>query len=238
MTLIISCEHASNRVPDQLAPLFRDHGEELAGHRAYDLGAAQLARFLANAMKAPLFLSSVSRLVVDCNRSTNHRRLFSKFSRCLPPLERETIMTEWYLPYRGEVYREVKQTVAHTGCCLHLSVHTFTPELNGRERNAELGLLYDPSRSREHLFARALQKELHTAMPSCRVRRNYPYRGVSDGLSVALRRSFDEQHYLGIELEVNQTLLSPSNHWPETLPNTIASSLQKAMAGSFNQCTP
>jgi hypothetical protein len=36
------------------------------------------------------------------------------------------------------------------------------------------------------------------------VRRNYPYRGWSDGLTTALRRRFAERAYVGIELEVNQ----------------------------------
>jgi hypothetical protein len=39
------------------------------------------------------------------------------------------------------------------------------------------------------------------------VRRNYPYRGTADGFTTYLRRQFSARKYLGIELEVNQSLL-------------------------------
>jgi hypothetical protein len=38
------------------------------------------------------------------------------------------------------------------------------------------------------------------------VRRNYPYRGVSDCLVTTLRRQFAGERYLGLEIEVNQKL--------------------------------
>ncbi len=37
---------------------------------------------------------------------------------------------------------------------------------------------------------------------------NYPYRGASDGLTTHLRKRFHVNEYLGIELEINQELLS------------------------------
>lgn len=201
-----------------------------ASHLAYDLGAAELAGTLADACKAPLFLASVSRLVADCNRSVTHPRLFSQFSRTLPPMEKEAVLGQWYLPYRAGIHREVQNAVSRTGHCLHLSVHTFTPQLQGRERNADLGLLYDPSRSQERRFARFLAKEMHTEMASCRVRCNYPYRGGSDGLTTALRRCFAERQYLGIELELNQGLLCREMHWPKPLLQAFTTALTRTIA--------
>jgi predicted N-formylglutamate amidohydrolase len=86
---------------------------------------------------------------------------------------------------------------------LHISVHTFTPVLHGVTRNADIGLLYDPSRKSEKQFA-----ELWGAKLSAlgRVRNNYPYKGTNDGHTTALRRIFKQEVYLGIELEVNQTM--------------------------------
>jgi predicted N-formylglutamate amidohydrolase len=214
MTLIISCEHASNRVPEKLAPLFQGHSEVLAGHLSYDLGAAELAHSLSSASKSPLLLSLVSRLVVDCNRSLSHPRLFSEFSRTMPPLEKEAVLAEWYLPYRMEIYRTVQQTISRTGHCLHFSVHTFTPELNGRKRTAELGLLYDPSRMRERNFCRTFAQAVSQKFPKFRARFNYPYRGVSDGMVAALRKSFRPEQYIGIELELNQSIYCQNKGWP------------------------
>jgi hypothetical protein len=36
------------------------------------------------------------------------------------------------------------------------------------------------------------------------LRRNYPYRGVSDSLVTHLRRHYGSRGYVGMELEVNQ----------------------------------
>ena len=44
---------------------------------------------------------------------------------------------------------------------------------------------------------------------------NYPYRGVSDGHTAALRRRF-RKRYLGLEIEVNQRFpLGPEKDWRE-----------------------
>ena len=37
-----------------------------------------------------------------------------------------------------------------------------------------------------------------------RIRKNYPYKGISAGLTTHLRKQFAENHYLGMEIEVNQ----------------------------------
>jgi len=230
MGLILSCEHAVNKIPQKYMPLFQGHEEVLSSHLGYDLGAAELARILARLSMAPLYLASVSRLVVDCNRSITHPRLFSKFSRILSPLEKETILTRWYLPYRDKIFQSIRNSINRTGRCLHLSVHSFTPNLSGKQRNADLGLLYDPSRSREKQFALAFHKRMRAALPACRVRHNYPYRGVSDGLTTALRRSFEERQYLGFELEINQGLFLPSKHLPECFLQALDAALAKTIA--------
>ena len=40
-----------------------------------------------------------------------------------------------------------------------------------------------------------------------KVRFNYPYKGTSDGLTTTLRKKFGPR-YVGIEIEINQKLLS------------------------------
>ena len=90
---------------------------------------------------------------------------------------------------------------------IHLAAHSFTPELDGITRNAELGLLYDPRRTREKNLAVAWQSALHASKPEFRIRRNYPYRGRADGFPSALRRCNGEEDYLGFEIEINQAML-------------------------------
>ena len=87
---------------------------------------------------------------------------------------------------------------------LHFSVHSFTPVLNGEVRNADAGFLYDPKRKGEKEICLYLQKYLAEQVPGVRVRRNYPYLGISDGLTKQMRMRYPEKKYLGIEIEVNQ----------------------------------
>jgi predicted N-formylglutamate amidohydrolase len=80
--------------------------------------------------------------------------------------------------------------------------------LHGELRNADVGLLYDPRRSGEKGLCTRWQKILEELDPKIRVRRNYPYPGVADGLTTWLRRRVSERNYVGVELEVNQALLA------------------------------
>lgn len=106
---------------------------------------------------------------------------------------------------------------------LQLSVHSFTPVLDGRRRNADVGLLYDPASGAEARFCRGWQARLAASARGWRVRRNYPYRGTADGLVVALRREFAGQPYLGIELELNQACLGNPSQAAALLADLAAS---------------
>lgn len=90
---------------------------------------------------------------------------------------------------------------------VHVAVHSFTPEIDGEVRNAEIGLLYDSRRRSEAAFCRRWAGSLHRLDRGLRVRRNYPYRGSADGLTTWLRRRHPQSRYLGIELEINQGLV-------------------------------
>ncbi|MCE5272129.1 N-formylglutamate amidohydrolase [bacterium] len=205
--VIITCEHGGNSVPRSWAALFAGCGELLASHRGWDPGALALARELAAALGAPLFYSTNTRLLVDLNRSLHHPRLFSDRTSALGPSQKKSLIDKHYLPFRNAVESEIRAALERGQQVLHLSVHSFTPALEGVVRNAGLGLLYDPRRAAEKAFCRKLKATLAAALPELRVRFNYPYRGVSDGHVTALRRLFPER-YAGIEIELNQSLLT------------------------------
>jgi len=205
---IVTCEHAGNSIPRPYAKLFSGKARLLASHRGYDLGALPLARALARAFGCPLHFTGVSRLLVDCNRSRESRNLFSEVTRRLEEAEREWILARFYEPYRREVENDIAATIAAGAVALHFSVHSFTPVLGGRKREADIGLLYDPARAIEREFCKKLAPLLAREIPGIRIRMNYPYRGATDGFTTALRKKFPGESYLGIELEANQALLA------------------------------
>lgn len=186
----------------------------LDSHRGYDAGALLMAQDLATAFDGALVTSTVSRLLVDLNRSVGHPQLFSETIRRLPPPVREEILAQYYRPYREQVEHLVAQAVADGQRVIHISSHSFTPELNGKVRNADVGLLYDPARHGEVELCARWRATLAELAPSLRVRRNYPYAGKGDGLTAYLRQRFAPNTYIGIELEVNQQIVqSDAGQW-------------------------
>ena len=120
---------------------------------------------------------------------------------------RAAIVAQHYRPYRAEVERLVRQSVARGRRVIHISSHSFTPELDGKVRRADVGLLYDPARPGEAALCARWKAALAAVAPELRVRRNYPYAGKGDGLTSHLRQRFAAHAYVGIELEVNQRIV-------------------------------
>jgi predicted N-formylglutamate amidohydrolase len=221
--IVVTCEHGGNEVPAEYAAAFRGAAKVLAGHRGYDPGALELARRFAAALDAPLFFGTVSRLVVELNRSPHHRALFSRYTRSLPAETRAEILARHYTPYRRAVEQRLGAMLSDRRArALHLSVHTFTPVLDGDVRRADVGLLYDPRRAPEVAWCQAWRESLRKRRPDLVIRRNYPYRGTSDGFVTYLRRRFAADRYAGIELEVNQKYpLTGGAAWQELMDDLV-----------------
>lgn len=222
--VVVTCEHASARVPAHHASLFRGAARVLASHRGFDAGAAAAARHLARRFDAPLHLGRVTRLLVDLNRSLHHRNVFSEYSKTLGPGGKRRLVARYWEPYRAAATADIARRVASGKSVLHLSVHSFTPVWNGVPRNADVGILYDPARRRERALGAAWRDGLCARRPGLRVRRNYPYRGRSDGFVTALRARFPVHAYVGIEIELNQALMARGRP-PRALLDALAATL-------------
>lgn len=229
--LLLTCEHGGNRVPRRFSALFVDAGAALESHRGYDPGSLELGKLLSRRLKAPLFYATVTRLLVELNRSLGHRALFSEFTASLDHAARQELLHRYYLPYRRQVEDWIGEAVARGEAVLHVSVHTFTPKLHGQVRRADVGLLYDPARPWEKRLCRQWQTALEDIRRDLRVRRNYPYLGKADGFTTHLRRRFAADCYAGIELEVNQLWpRKPAAEW-RGLQRSLAESLARAGLG-------
>lgn len=202
--LLVSCEHGGNRIPAPYRALFARSRRLLESHRGYDPGALSVARDFAAACHAELHYATVSRLLVELNRSRHHRQLFSAPVRKLPRAARDELLLRHYRPYRERLEASVAAAVRRGKQVVHLSCHSFAPALAGVRRAADVGLLFDPRRNPEAALCARWAALLRAADRRLVVRRNYPYRGSADGLTTYLRTRFDAQSYLGIELEVNQ----------------------------------
>jgi predicted N-formylglutamate amidohydrolase len=201
---LVTCEHGGNRIPPRYAPMFVGHRQLLDSHRGYDPGALVMARAIARALRARVLTSTVSRLLVELNRSPGRQFRYSPVMRAAPPAVRRAVCARYYDPHWTQAEDFVARTVAAGRRVIHISSHSFTPSLDGRLRLADVGLLYDPQRTSEVALCTSWQAALRARAPAWTVRRNYPYRGTGDGLTRHLRARFADDAYCGIELEINQ----------------------------------
>lgn len=221
---MVTCEHGGNRIPAPYRQLFRGQRALLDSHRGYDAGALIMATALSKSLRATLVASTTSRLLIDLNRSIGHRDLFSTATRGAPRETRAQIVEHHYRPYRMRAESLVAQAVSNGNRMIHISSHSFTAELNGKVRSTDVGLLYDPRRYVEAELCARWRKSLTNLTPQFQVRSNYPYAGKADGLTSHLRRRFAPQHYIGIELEINQGIvLAGGRRWKQLRQQLIDS---------------
>jgi predicted N-formylglutamate amidohydrolase len=257
--IILTCEHASHRVPSAFKKEFRGQKAILLSHRGWDEGALPVAKTLSRKLSAPLISGHYSRLVIDLNRSSKSKAAFSPYTQNLSAKQKQKVIESIHEPFRNKTQMQIEKIIhgslgpgkdkgftlptktrpihpprkrslsspSATHSVFHLSIHTFTPSLNGEVRNCEIGILYDPKRKNEALFAKNLKQTLKNHFQGIRVRMNYPYKGISDGHTTHLRKIFDQKSYAGIELEINQAWHLGKK--PNAI-NLIAKAINEALA--------
>ena len=179
---VVTCDHASNRVPPEVAG--GDLGlppEDMARHIAYDVGAAGVARALAEALASPVILSDFSRLVIDPNRGEDDPTLLMKiYDGSIIPANRHADAAEvarrldlFHRPY----HRGIERLIASREAPVIVAVHSFTPQFVGRPpRPWHVGVLYaGDTRLAYPLIARL------NAEPDLCVGDNQPYSGHLPG---------------------------------------------------------
>ncbi len=228
--IVISCEHGGNRIPAEHRVAFGPYRAQLQTHRGFDLGALATARALSAALDAPLVAATVSRLLVDLNRSIGHPQLHGDAVRATPPAERAAIVARYHAPHRARVEALVRRGLQTHGRVLHIASHSFTPVLDGERRRCDVGLLYDPRRPEEAAFCARWKRALGSIAPALIVRRNYPYLGRGDGLAAWFRKRLPSGAYLGIELELNQRFVAATARRRRALREAIVTSLRMALA--------
>ena len=227
--LFISCEHAVNTIPSAYQHLFHQHQSILETHRGIDFGALETATHLSEVFACDFNKATVSRLLIDCNRSLTSTNCFSEFTKHLPQIEKQKIIDQYYLPYRNRCESLIKTHIQQGNQVLHLSIHSFTPVFKGVTRNAGIGLLYDPKRHGEKEVTREWHSLLSHEKPTYRVRMNYPYSGTSDGFTSALRKKYTEHEYLGIEVEMNQALVMKGKEALDMMSHALSRSLKELL---------
>jgi predicted N-formylglutamate amidohydrolase len=197
---ILICEHASNILPRSLDTLGLNEAD-LKRHIAYDIGAAGTARLLSRLLDAPLIMQRYSRLAYDCNRPPESPGAMPELSEIfeipgnknLIPEARIARISELYRPFQNAIAEVLDQRAARNKPCMLVSIHSFTKNYKGKDRNVELGLLFD----RDPWLANILVK----SFPDTNTQLNEPY-GPKDGVMHLLNLHAAPRglHHLMIEI--------------------------------------
>ena len=176
---LVVCDHASRAIPKSLNRLGLP---ELATwqHVAWDIGAGELARGLAAMLDAPAVLAGYSRLVVDCNRRPDDPDAFRQVSdgweipgnAALDDDARRRRLAACFDPYHDCIAALLAGLERRSPRPLLVSVHTFTPLLNGRQRPWHVGVLWDHDEPSARRLLAGLRRH-----PEIVVGDNEPYSG-------------------------------------------------------------
>lgn len=146
--IVICSDHASARIPRAMENLGLEPSE-LERHIAVDIGAADVARRLAEFFDAPAVLAGYSRLVIDCNRPLDDHTSVRVISdgtvipgnRRLSSVQLDARAHAVFWPYHRAIAAEVAARRDGSRCPVILSIHSYTGVMNGVARPWQLGVL-------------------------------------------------------------------------------------------------
>jgi predicted N-formylglutamate amidohydrolase len=190
---VLVCDHASNRIPAQYAELGLGPIERLT-HIAWDPGALSVCLELADLIDAPVVHSTVSRLVVDCNRDRDAPDLMPAISemteitgnRAITAEDREQRIAEFHAPFHAAVDAIVDRRTAAGRRSTLVCMHSFTPVYKGIARPWQIGLI--PARNER--LTRALEAALTADAPELTSGWNEPYSSLN-GVTYTLEHHGD-----------------------------------------------
>ena len=227
--LLLIGDHAGRVVPRGLADLgLAPEAMEL--HIAWDIGVAGLGLRLSATLDACFIRQAYSRLVIDCNRQPGAEGSIPPVSDGVPipgnagldPRAAEVRRLAIYQPYQNAIAAELDRRAAAGRRTLLVSLHSFTPVMDGRARPWRMGVLHrGDSRLSDRMLA-LLKREL-----SAEAGDNEPYRLDEKDNTVPLHADPRGLDYL--ELEVRQDIVADEAGQDEAA-ELIAALLAEAMA--------
>jgi predicted N-formylglutamate amidohydrolase len=205
----LTCDHGGNLLPRALGTLGLSP-LDLQRHIAWDIGAAALARRLADALDAFLIVQTYSRLVIDCNRPLHSPCSVTPLSELTPIPGNQHVSTaeadarrrQIFQPYHDRISAELDARDALGRPTILVAVHSFTPEFKGESRPWHVGILYN----RDARLARILLKFFRDESGLV-VGDNQPY-SAGDESDYAVPIHGERRSIPHVELEVRQDLLA------------------------------
>jgi predicted N-formylglutamate amidohydrolase len=229
--ILLLCDHASNRMPEELAGLGLD-AALLGRHIGWDIGAGDLTRRLADLLDAPAVLGRFSRLVIDPNRALDHPQSVPRVSdgvaipgnRDVDAAEAGRRAERYFHIYHRAIGERIEAALARATPTL-IGVHSFTPIMDGFERPWHAAVLHDD----DVRLARAVLASF-ARYPDLVIGDNEPYTGYSN-LTFTVPYHAGRHGLASVVLEVRQDLIDTPHgveRWAFILKDVLAGALADA----------
>jgi predicted N-formylglutamate amidohydrolase len=202
-------DHAGREIPQSLAGLGLPKAE-LDRHIAWDIGVAACGARLSEALNAPFIRQRFSRLVIDCNRDPARADAIPEVSdgaqipgnQALSAEARQARISEIAEPYHAAIAAELDARADRGLPTTLISLHSFTPRMNGCDRPWRFGVLHAGNSP----YSRAVLARLRTEFGEALVGDNEPY--TMDEVDFTIPRHAGGRGLDYLELEVRQDLIA------------------------------
>ena len=223
---VILCDHASNFMPAEYDALGLSEEQKLS-HVAWDPGALQVARAMANRLDATLIWPDLSRLIVDCNRSHDAPDLIPETAEGqpvpgntgLPQNERQLRFERFHVPYHRAIDELLNLRAERGQTSMLVAVHSFTPVFFGEHRPWPIGIIFDKQKSlADHVIA-----ELKSGV-GLNVGVNQPY-SPDDRVYYTLSTHGDGRGLPSVMIEIRSDEIrndDECDQWADRLSNILA----------------
>ena len=143
-------DHAGRAIPAALGDMGLSE-QDRGRHIAVDLGVRELGLILGERLQAPFLVQHFSRLVCDCNRHPGDAGWAAAESdgTQVPPNvdlsdeDRQQRLDEIFEPYHQAIEQALEARHFYGASTALISLHSFTPSMNGEDRPWEIGILND-----------------------------------------------------------------------------------------------
>ena len=226
--LVLLCEHAGREIPHKLgdlglAPDFRN------SHRGWDIGAENVAIGIANTLNAPLVVQRYSRLVLDANRSPDNCEFIPEMLDGVSIEANQNLDVDHRHARIREIFEPMDEAINAIFSAydrkLAISIHSFTPQLDGSFRPWHAGFLTRYSKA----TAIGLMDSLAAAEPELNLALNEPYR-INDETDWFIPKHAEPRNLAHCLIEIRNDQIKMeegARGWANRLSTAIGTLLQR-----------
>ena len=210
---VLVCDHAANRIPAEYGDLGLTLTQRLS-HVAWDPGALAVCHALVELLDAPVVQSTVSRLIIDCNRETDSDELIRTLSEstviaaniAVGAEERARRIADYHAPFHAAIEALLERRAAQRLPTTLVCMHSFTPVYLDVPRPWPIGLIH----GRDTGFTQALFDALKGEEAGLNVGWNQPYTALN-GVTLTLEKHGERRGLDATMIEIrNDEILEPA----------------------------